>query len=135
MTGVDAASTEGGGLIGLNVGTLTLGVVGSGVTLVDEIENLEVYDTQTQTKAVELQCVGAVAAVGAASVSTSRRSQRLARRDVGLAPSTLAAHLRSSSPRRALAAACDRASRVGATSTRITASSRPTSGAGRWCCV
>ncbi|KAL1499209.1 hypothetical protein AB1Y20_013717 [Prymnesium parvum] len=76
VVGADSTSTQNGGSDGLEVGTLTLGVVGSGVTIVDvQIENLEIFEGST--KLIELQYVDAIAAVGYASVSAGRRSRRL----------------------------------------------------------
>ncbi|KAL1519836.1 hypothetical protein AB1Y20_023340 [Prymnesium parvum] len=108
VLGADAASTVSGGLVGLNVGTLTLAVVGSGVTLVDvEIENLEIFNTHTSTKFAELQYVGALAAVGYASVGIGRRS--LAAEGVERPPPELGGYsgIRRRRQRRGLESSCD----------------------------
>ena len=105
VVGADSTSTASGGSVGLEIGTLTLGVVGSGVTLIDvEIENLEIYDTQSAVKATELQYVGAVAAVGYVSVDGQRR-RRLAQADARTPPSQLATYPRQS--QRRTQTACD----------------------------
>ena len=58
------------------MGTVTFGVVGLGVTLIDvQIENLEIYGGGI--KLVELQYVDALAAVGYASVASARRTRHL----------------------------------------------------------
>ena len=78
VVGADVTATANGGHAGLNVGTLTLGIVGSDVTLIDfEIENLEIYNTPSATKLTELQYVDAFTDVGYASVTSSRRERRL----------------------------------------------------------
>jgi hypothetical protein len=103
VVGADSTSTANGGSTGLFVGTLTLGVVGSGVTLIDfEIEVMEIYDTQAAVQATKLQYVDALAAVGYASVGVRGR-RRLGQvawhgsaAEVGTPASQLAALSRSS---------------------------------------
>jgi len=73
ISGANLKSTASGGASGLNVGTLTLGVVGSGVTLIRvDVDEIQVTNTLTTNVYADVQFVPALAGVGYASITLAR---------------------------------------------------------------